>query len=255
MAAPQVIIAKAALSLATADDSKVLRRILTFIAAVFIALLLLLSAILDILSAPSDLDGALGELKEQFGFLVESAPGVGNGDLLIDGDIEAATSWIADAERRAIIQTGLSLVGKVPYFWGGKSKNGWNDEWGKLKTVTASGSSSSGKPKPYGLDCSGFVDWTLRTSGFWNATSPTRFGSTASLWPVTKQISESELLPGDLGFLQKPGSSGINHVGFFYGYNEKGEKMWLHCASGGGGVVLNTYKGFKHYKRLTEVQP
>ena len=28
--------------------------------------------------------------------------------------------------RKHIITTALSLVGKVPYFWGGKSAPGWN---------------------------------------------------------------------------------------------------------------------------------
>lgn len=31
--------------------------------------------------------------------------------------------------RKHIVKTGLSLVGKVPYFWGGKSAAGWNDEF------------------------------------------------------------------------------------------------------------------------------
>ena len=33
--------------------------------------------------------------------------------------------------RKLILTTALSLVGKVPYFWGGKSEAGWNDEWNK----------------------------------------------------------------------------------------------------------------------------
>ena len=28
--------------------------------------------------------------------------------------------------RKHVVKTGLSLVGKVPYFWGGKSAAGWN---------------------------------------------------------------------------------------------------------------------------------
>ncbi len=38
--------------------------------------------------------------------------------------------------RKHIVTTALSLVGKVPYFWGGKSEAGWNDEWNTPKLVT-----------------------------------------------------------------------------------------------------------------------
>ena len=42
---------------------------------------------------------------------------------------------------------------------------GWDSRWGQLRKVTAEGSSSTGTYRPYGLDCSGFVDWV-----FYNAT-------------------------------------------------------------------------------------
>ena len=66
--------------------------------------------------------------------------------------------------RKHIVKTGLSLVGKVPYFWGGKSAAGWNDEWNTPKLVTAAGSTTSGTIRPFGLDCSGFTDWTYKTA-------------------------------------------------------------------------------------------
>lgn len=50
--------------------------------------------------------------------------------------------------RKLIVKTGLSPVGKVPYFWGGKSPAGWNDEWNTPKLVTAAGSTTSGIPMP-----------------------------------------------------------------------------------------------------------
>jgi len=59
-------------------------------------------------------------------------------------------------ERRAVVEQALSLVGKVNYFWGGKSLAfGWDDRWGQLAKVTADGSSTTGTYRPYGLDCSG----------------------------------------------------------------------------------------------------
>ena len=45
------------------------------------------------------------------------------------------------AERRAIVTKACELVGKVNYFWGGKSSAiGWDSRWGKPAKVTASGS-------------------------------------------------------------------------------------------------------------------
>ena len=58
--------------------------------------------------------------------------------------------------RRAVVETACSLVGKVNYWWGGKSLTlGWDDRWGSLRKVTADGSVTSGQYRPYGLDCSG----------------------------------------------------------------------------------------------------
>lgn len=69
-------------------------------------------------------------------------------------------------EREAVVRSACSLVGKVNYFWGGKSLViGWDVRWGELRQVTAAGSSTTGTYRPYGMDCSGFVDWV-----FYNAT-------------------------------------------------------------------------------------
>ena len=73
------------------------------------------------------------------------------------------------AERKKVIKAACSLVGKVNYFWGGKSSAiGRNSEWGKLKIVTAEGSKTTGTKCPFGLDCSGFVTWSFINSGFWH---------------------------------------------------------------------------------------
>ena len=59
-------------------------------------------------------------------------------------------------EREAVVRTACSLVGKVNYFWGGKSLViGWDVRWGELRQVTAAGSSTTGSYRPYGMDCSG----------------------------------------------------------------------------------------------------
>ena len=53
-----------------------------------------------------------------------------------------------------MLETACRLVGKVNYFWGGKSLVlGWDDRWGTLRQVTAAGSSTTGTYRPYGMDC------------------------------------------------------------------------------------------------------
>lgn len=154
-----------------------------------------------------------------------------------------------NATRKYILSTGLSLVGKVPYFWGGKSGPGWNEEWNTPKLVTAEGSSSTGTIRPYGLDCSGFTTWVYNTALGVNIGA-----GTSGQYPNTVAISEAELLPGDLGFLAESDGSGWNHVLMFAGYSETGERMWVHCSSGSG-VILNTpsYDSSIVLRRLTNV--
>lgn len=136
--------------------------------------------------------------------------------------------------REHILKTALSLVGRVPYFWGGKSPPGWNDEWNTPKLVTSAGSSSTGTIRPYGLDCSGFSDWVYKTS-----VGISLYGDNWSQWDNSYAIPASEIQPGDLGFLMNEDGAGWNHVLLFAGYGSEGQRMWVHCTSGKG-VVLNT---------------
>ena len=136
--------------------------------------------------------------------------------------------------RKHIVKTGLSIVGKVPYFWGGKSAAGWNDEWNTPKLVTAAGSTTTGTIRPFGLDCSGFSDWTYKT-----AVGVSLYGASWSQWDESYAITAEDLLPGDLGFLMDDDGGGWNHVLIFAGYSENGERMWVH-SSGGEGVIFNT---------------
>lgn len=63
--------------------------------------------------------------------------GSGTSVPLTDAELIAfVNSLSCNDTRKHIVTTALSLVGKVPYFWGGKSEAGWNDEWNTPKLVT-----------------------------------------------------------------------------------------------------------------------
>lgn len=141
-------------------------------------------------------------------------------------------------EREAVIRHALTLVGKVNYFWGGKSLVlGWDSRWGTTQKVTAAGS-STGTYRPYGMDCSGFVDWV-----FYNASGGEYIighgGGAASQHTYCTPISWSEAIPGDLVFY--PGDS---HVGIVGGRDENSNLLIIHCASGANNVVITGANGF-----------
>ena len=145
--------------------------------------------------------------------------------------------------RKKLMEAALSLVGRVPYFWGGKSAAGWNDEWNTPKLVTSAGSSSTGTIRPFGLDCSGFTDWVYKT-----ALGVSLHAGSWSQWDTSTAITKDQLLPGDLGFMAQPGTVAVNHVLLYAGKDAGGNLLWVHCASGTG-VILNSPTYVKHYRR------
>lgn len=149
-----------------------------------------------------------------------------------------------DPERKAIVETAVQLVGRVSYFWGGKSLTlGWDDRWGVPTEVTAAGSGSTGTIRPFGLDCSGFVDWT-----FYNATNgsyyPGRGGGAATQHSYCTNISWNDAQPGDLVFY--PDDS---HVGIVGGKDADGNLLIVHCSGGANGVVITGSAGFTSVAR------
>ena len=154
-------------------------------------------------------------------------------------DIQGTLPDDLDPLRESIILTAYQLLGKVTYFWGGKSLVlGWDSRWGTPTTVTAPGSGSTGKVLPFGLDCSGFVDWT-----FYNATNgaylPGRGGGAASQHGYCTNIAWSDALPGDLVFYADD-----SHVGIVCGYDSVGNLLVIHCSGGQNGVVVTGREGF-----------
>ena len=142
-------------------------------------------------------------------------------------------------ERRVVIEHALTLVGKVNYFWGGKSLVlGWDSRWGTTMKVVADGSSTTGTYRPFGLDCSGFADWA-----FYNASGGSYVighgGGASSQHSYCTPISWSEALPGDLVFY--PGDS---HVGIVGGRDTNGNLLIIHCASSANNVVITGVSGF-----------
>ena len=159
--------------------------------------------------------------------------------------IAMKTDPTLSAERSKVLTVGLSIVGKVGYFWGGKyNGTGWCDDWGKNRLVTAAGDHTTGTYQPFGLDCSGFVDWAYRTAG---VTDKLQAGGTWHQYNATTPITSAQLRPGDLGFMLN--SSGrTTHVGIFVGIDSSGKRLWVH-SQGGTGVCVSTC-GFSQFRRV-----
>ena len=141
-------------------------------------------------------------------------------------------------ERRMVVTYALALVDKVDYFWGGKSLVlGWDDRWGELTEVTAEGSDSTGTEQPYGLDCSGFVDWA-----FYNASSGAyvigQGGGAMEQHANCVDIEWDEVQPGDLLFYPED-----EHVGIAAGRDWLGRLLVVHCASSTDGVAISHRTG------------
>ena len=147
-------------------------------------------------------------------------------------------------ERRMVGTYALALVNRVDYFWGGKSLVlGWDDRWGEMMEVTAEGDDTTGTERPYGLDCSGFVDWA-----FYNASGgsyiPGQGGGAAAQHGQCADIPWEEVQPGDLVFYPED-----DHVGIAAGRDGQGRLLVVHCAAGAGGVTLSCSNGFTQAAR------
>lgn len=181
---------------------------------------------------------ALDELLEQRDLLLELIEDVYS----VSGDTASLIRGLPEdlsPEREAVVRTACSLVGKVNYFWGGKSLViGWDARWGELRQVTAAGSSTTGTYRPYGLDCSGFVDWVIYNQSGGSYIIGHGGGATMQHSYCT-DISWADAQPGDLVFY--PDNS---HVGIVGGRDTNGELLIIHCASGYNNVVITGKEGF-----------
>lgn len=143
------------------------------------------------------------------------------------------------AERRQVVLTAYQLLGRVNHFWGGKSLVlGWDSRWGLPQEVWAAGSATTGTVRPFGLDCSGFIDWV-----FYNVSGGTYVlghgGGAAAQHTYCTEVSWSEAIPGDLVFY--PGDT---HVGIVCGFDESGNVLIIHCSYSANNVVVTGQSGF-----------
>ena len=184
---------------------------------------------------------ALDELLRQRDVLLELA-----GNLTA---ISAATSKVLKElpedlpeDREAVIRVASSLVGKVNYFWGGKSDAiGWDNRWGQLYEVTAADSPTTGTYRPYGMDCSGYVDWAFNNAlGYIIGHG----GGAMMQHTYCTDIAWDEAQIGDLAFYPDD-----EHVGIVAGWDESGNILIVHCASGYNNVVITAKEGFTSVSR------
>lgn len=165
------------------------------------------------------------------------------------GFVRAQVGEGVSEERIAIVKAACSLVGKVGYFWGGKSYSiGWDSSWGSPVTVTAAGSGSTGTSRGFGLDCSGFVCWS-----YYNGLDGTDGGignHTTTQWNSSEMVDSQNAQPGDMVFYNSPAAGDQNHIGVVIGKNDDGSLVVAHCSSSRNGVVVGEAwsQGFKYVR-------
>lgn len=144
--------------------------------------------------------------------------------------------------RRNIIHFALSSVGRVPYYWGGKAAfAGYEgNDFGALIPADDKGRMLKG------LDCSGWVSWV-----YWSATGKRLAGeSTSSLCLCGKQISRSDLQPGDI--IVRTGAGA--HVVMFLSWSADGRMNVIHETSGSmNNVTIATMDApWPYYRKLVD---
>ena len=139
--------------------------------------------------------------------------------------------------QKTVLLAAESLVGQIPYQWGGKaSKAGYDSSWWTYD--------ENGKQK--GLDCSGFVQWVYMTAGY-NSEVTSKMISTSTIASNFETTTKDELEPGDFGLLYDGTGEGINHVGIYIGND-----YFIHCSSGSNTVVISKFP-FKVFKKATQM--
>lgn len=160
-----------------------------------------------------------------------------NMDLLspdVSAYIQTLLNQDLDKVEKELIKKAVSLVGKVPYEWGGKASNGeYDPTWFSIQ--------ENGHQK--GLDCSGYVQWCFSGTVLFEPAEIGKLISTKSILSNTEVINKSQLSPGDLGLLNF--GEETNHVGIYLGNN-----YWIHCSSGSKTVIVEQTDMFKLFRKM-----
>ena len=157
-----------------------------------------------------------------------------SGPLPLDPELEALVAPLPPSERRELVSAACTLVGRVGYFWGGKSTCvGWDTRWGVPALVTAAGGSDTGSVLPYGLDCSGLVSWAAATAWGDPAAADQVGQGVRAQYAACTPVDWHEVQPGDLLFFPD-----LSHVGIAAGTTATGQVQVIHCSHSLGGVVL-----------------
>ena len=140
--------------------------------------------------------------------------------------------------RRKVIEVALRSVGRIPYYYGGKSNRAGyevNNFGGKIL------SDYKGRVLK-GLDCSGWVNWVYHTA-FNKAIIKTE--GTQKLAIEGDKIQRKNLLPGDI--IVRPGID--SHVMMFLEWGENGKVKVIHENGGVDNVSIGTFEAYYPYYR------
>ncbi len=153
---------------------------------------------------------------------------------------EAAEDYVRanmTAEQKNLITVAQSLIGQVPYRWGGKSSfAGYDNTWWTYDDNNLQ----------RGLDCSGYVQWIFRTAGYPEEMWKKLLSTSSTLGAGFQDITKDELQVGDVGLLHKTSSEGTNHIGMYIG-----DGKWIHCSSGKGTVAVTNFN-FRKFLRIID---
>ena len=157
-------------------------------------------------------------------------------DPQVDALVRSVLPQGLDEARRHFVLTACTLVGRVDYFWGGKSQAlGWDRRWGKPALVTAGGGPESGERIPFGLDCSGYVTWTAVNAAGTKEAAHIAGDGVRAQYARCRPVDPGEVQSGDLAFFPD-----LSHVGIVAGRAADGTLLILHCSHSLGGVVLTS---------------
>ena len=140
--------------------------------------------------------------------------------------------------RIAVVETALRSVGRIPYYYGGKtSRFGYEtNNFGTRVPADYKGRCLKG------LDCSGWVNWVYGTT--FNKYIIKSEG-TAKLATEGSKITRKDLLPGDI--IVRPGID--SHVMMFLEWAEGGQMTVVHENGGVNNVSIGTFDAYYPYYR------